>query len=39
MSLRDGDLNVFVMDTDGANVVRLTSDPAEDYYPTWAVGG
>ena len=36
---RDGDWDIFVMDTDGANVTRLTDTSANDKSPAWAPDG
>jgi RNA polymerase sigma factor (sigma-70 family) len=38
-SKRDGNFEVYVMDTDGTNQRRLTNDPADDLYPMWAPDG
>ena len=35
----DGNVDVYVMDTDGSNRSRLTSDPADDVSPAWAPDG
>ena len=34
-SSRDGNVEIYVMDADGTNLVRLTNDPAEDSSPAW----
>jgi hypothetical protein len=36
---RDGDSNIYVMDTDGGGVQQLTDDPASDRYPAWSPDG
>ena len=38
-STRDGDSEIYVMDDDGSNQVRLTNDPARDYDPSWSPDG
>lgn len=39
-SNRDGpDLDVFIMNADGTNVIQLTSSSADDYDPFWLPGG
>lgn len=38
-SLRDLNLELYVMDADGENRVRLTSHPARDWYPMWSPDG
>ena len=32
---RDGNLEVYVMDADGSNQIRLTNNPATNGSPTW----
>ena len=32
---RDGNWEIYVMDTDGKNQRRLTNNPALDAYPSW----
>ena len=39
MSTRDGNAEIYVMDTDGAAPVRLTKHPAIDSYPAWSPDG
>jgi Tol biopolymer transport system component len=39
VSDRDGNNEIYVMATDGTNVVRLTNDPAEDTGPAWSPDG
>ena len=39
MSTRDGNAEIYVMDTDGAAPVRLTKHPAIDSYPAWTPDG
>ena len=36
---RDGNLEIYVMDADGTNQVRLTSNPGVDDQPTWSPDG
>ena len=38
-STRDGNSEIYVMDSDGGNQVRLTYDPARDYQPAWSPDG
>ncbi len=38
-SERDGNMEIYLMDSTGAEVVRLTNNPAEDYWPTWSPDG
>jgi Tol biopolymer transport system component len=38
-SERDGNMEIYIMDTDGSEPVRLTDNPAEDYWPTWSPDG
>ena len=38
-SERDGNMEIYLMDTDGSVVHRLTTNPAEDYWPTWSPDG
>ena len=38
-STRDGNSEIYVMDIDGGNQVRLTDDPANDYDPSWSPDG
>ena len=38
-SSRDGNLEVYVMDTDGANQVRLTESEGLDTHPVWSPNG
>ena len=38
-SMRDGNYEIYVMDSNGGNQVRLTDDPAVDWYPTWSPDG
>ena len=38
-SLRTGDLDIFVIDTDGNNLRNLTDHPASDYSATWSPSG
>ena len=34
-SCRNSGVEVYVMDADGANIIRLSEDPAVDKYPAW----
>ena len=38
-STRDGNSEIYVMDSDGGNQVRLTNHPARDYQPAWSPDG
>ena len=38
-STRDGNSEIYVMEIDGSNQVRLTNDQANDYDPTWSPDG
>ncbi len=35
---RDGNPEIYVMNADGTDQTRLTTDPASDSYPTWSPG-
>jgi len=39
MSTRDGNWEIYVMNDDGSDMTRLTTDPAEDGLPTWSPDG
>jgi TolB protein len=39
MSDRDGNDEIYAMNRDGSNVVRLTNNPANDTSPTWSPSG
>jgi serine/threonine protein kinase len=39
MSRRDGNWEIYVINVDGAGLVRLTNDPADDGLPTWSPDG
>jgi TolB protein len=39
MSRRDGNWEIYLINTDGSNLQRLTDDPAEDGLPTWSPDG
>jgi TolB protein len=39
MSLRDGNWEIYVVNTDGSNLQRLTDDPGQDGLPTWSPDG
>ncbi|MBN1976782.1 MAG: PD40 domain-containing protein [Anaerolineae bacterium] len=36
---RDGDKNIYVIETDGTNQRRLTDDPYSDWSPAWSLDG
>ncbi len=36
---RDGNFEIYVMNADGRNPTRLTSDPATDNFPAWSPDG
>ena len=38
-SSRDGNNEIYVVDSDGSNLRRLTNDPADDGYPSWSPDG
>jgi Tol biopolymer transport system component len=38
-STRDGNSEIYVMDADGSNQIRLTNHPADDIVPTWSPDG
>ena len=38
-SMRDGNYEIYVMDSNGGNPVNLTDDPAVDWDPTWSPDG
>jgi dipeptidyl aminopeptidase/acylaminoacyl peptidase len=38
-SIRDGNLEIYVMNADGSNQTRLTDNPASDSDPTWSADG
>ena len=38
-STRDGDSEIYVMESDGSKQVRITIDPARDYDPSWSPDG
>jgi Tol biopolymer transport system component len=38
-SYRDGNSEIYVIDADGSNLVRLTDDPAQDGSPAWSPDG
>jgi 7,8-dihydropterin-6-yl-methyl-4-(beta-D-ribofuranosyl)aminobenzene 5'-phosphate synthase len=35
-SMKEGTFDIYIVDRDGGNWVKLTQDPAHDYWPTWA---
>lgn len=38
-SKRDGNAEIYIMNTDGSEQINLTQHPAEDYNPTWSPNG
>ena len=38
-STRDGNADIYVMNTDGSEQVRLTNHPGDDFDPTWSPNG
>jgi len=38
-SNRDGNLEIYMMNTDGSNPIRLTDNPADDWRPSWSPDG
>jgi TolB protein len=38
-SKRDGNWEIYTMDRDGSNLIRLTDDPADDTDPSWSPDG
>jgi len=36
---RDGNFEIYLMDTDGGGQIRLTENPSEDYAPEWSPDG
>ena len=39
VSTRDGNSEIYVMDADGNNQIRLTNHPERDYQPSWSPDG
>ena len=39
VSERDGNCEIYVINADGSNQKRLTSNPADDAYPAWSPDG
>ena len=39
MSRRDGNWNIYIMNSDGTGLRQLTDDPSEDGLPTWSPDG
>ena len=39
MSTRDGNSEIYIMNRDGSNIMRLTNNPAIDVTPTWSPTG
>ena len=39
VSDRDGNDEIYLMDADGSNVTRVTTNPAHDWLPTWSADG
>lgn len=37
--MRDGNSDIYMMNVDGGDVTRLTTNPAEDHGPTWSPDG
>jgi Tol biopolymer transport system component len=35
MSNEEGDWNIYVMDSDGSNIRRLTASDADEMFPVW----
>ena len=38
-SHRDGNTEIYTMDSDGSNSIRLTFNEARDKFPTWSPNG
>jgi Tol biopolymer transport system component len=36
---RDGNTEIYLMNADGSNIIRLTNDPASDLEPSWSPDG
>ena len=36
---RAGNLDIYIIDTNGENLINLTNHPADDYSPTWSPDG
>ena len=39
ISVRDGNMEIYVMDPDGSNQVNITNNPDNDSFPTWSPDG
>jgi len=39
VSSRDGNNEIYVMNPDGSNIIRLTNNPAADFTPAWSPDG
>jgi TolB protein len=39
MSKRDGNYEIYLMNIDGSNQKRLTTNNADDWYPSWSPDG
>lgn len=39
MSLQEGNWDIYIVNADGSNLLRLTEDPAQDGLPTWSPDG
>jgi len=37
--MRDGNTEIYVMNSDGSSVTRLTDDPGVDFSPAWSPDG
>ena len=35
----EGQVNIYIMDSDGSNVKQITSSPKEDWHPSWSPDG
>ena len=39
VSVRDGNDEVYTMNSDGSDQINLTNNPADDWFPTWSPDG
>lgn len=39
MSDRDGDFEIYIMNIDGSNLIKLTDNSVDDYVPVWSPDG